>query len=623
MDDHSVPSDDDKPTQIPEDVIIEKGDTIRSEVSGYIHDLLRQWSTESPFLVHFKTTQGTGKTTGGMDAVEIKGPAAAFGPRHVDIDEDADRFGERYSIRFVGKDKACTNDRFKDKHSSVSKEVSKDWCDGCPERDRCEYFEPFNQIENETRSLTAPHNYLEIFPDILDQWDEIEVILIDETPWYNIFEKAIQIGAQDITHTRSALRNLDEGNKSDSETIEDSLLLLDTMSSALTDEDGGEKQSNRAYKLATGIDFSELSTELTEIHDERVLDGTDYTDAIVAIADNLEEVERTTHWASEQGIIDECDSPPDELWGVDNSTKDNASFELRWRNFDLMEIARQKPVFVLATEMPTESVEAIFELPVVTVEDTVSPDAEVIQLDSRMAGITRLRKRNQTFENLVEFTRLALRRECATGRKTLIGVKKALKDDVREQLQESGFVEGDDFELGYYYGMTGSNRFEDCDAFVGFGTPGLSNNVTDTSSVVSGVSEKILQQEGREGELRDAIHRIRPARMEATPRVYLFTNAVDLSSDFSGTYERFNTPDIRSKLTQQVETAERQSRIQKFIRDSSPDPTITQMVKTLPYGHSTLTSELRHLNKQGVTESHEDTTKGRGNNPTRYRLISS
>ncbi|MDB9280358.1 hypothetical protein PN416_10550 [Halorubrum ezzemoulense] len=340
-----------------------------------------------------------------MDAVEIKGPAAAFGPRHEDINEDANRFGDRYSIRFVGKDKVCTNLKYKDKHSSVSKDVSKEWCDGCPERDGCAYFEPFNQIKNKTRSLTAPHNYLEIFPDILDQWGDIEVVLIDETPWYNIFEKTARIGAHDISHTRSALRKLDDEDKADSDVIKRALSLLDTLSAGLSDKDGGERQADRAYELATSIDFDELTTELTKIHDGRVLEGTDYTDAIVAIADNLTEIKQTARWASDQGIIGEFDSPPEQLWGVDNSTKDNAKFELRWRNVDLMEIARQKPVFVLATEMPTESVEAMFDLPVVTVEDTVTPEAEIIQLNSRMAGITRLRKRNQTFDNLVEFTR--------------------------------------------------------------------------------------------------------------------------------------------------------------------------------------------------------------------------
>ena len=556
-----------------------------------------------------------------MDAAEIKGPAAAFGPRHADINDDADRFGDRFSIRFIGKDKACTNDEFKGKHSSVSRELSKEWCDGCPKRDGCEYFDPFNQIRNEARSLTAPHNYLEIFPEILDQWDEIEVVLIDETPWYNIFEKTARIDAQDVTHTRSALRGLEDDDKIDPEIIEQASQLLDEIASALTDPEGGKTPSERAYRLATNVNLRELATKLIEIHDERVLEGTNYTDAIVAIADNLENVEQTARWAYDQGIIDEFESPPEKLWGVDNSSQNNGTFELRWRNFDLMEIAREKPVFVLATEMPTESVEAMFELPVVTVEDTVSPEAEIIQLNSRMAGITRLRKRKQTYENLVEFTRLALRRERADGRKTLIAVKIALLDDLREALQDSGFIEGKDFELGHYYGMTGSNRFEDCEAFIGFGTPGLSDDVTTASEIVSGVPEGRLQREGREGELRDAIHRIRPVRMENIPRVYLFTKVVDFSSDFSGTYERVNTTEMRSILTDRAEIAERQQQIQNFIRDTSPDPTTTQMVDGLPFGHSTLTSELRELNKQGVTESYKDSSAGRGRPAKRYRLI--
>ncbi|MDB9279994.1 hypothetical protein PN416_06315, partial [Halorubrum ezzemoulense] len=222
-----------------------------------------------------------------------------------------------------------------------------------------------------------------------------------------------------------------------------------------------------------------------------------------------------------------------------------------------------------------------------------------------------------------ERTRLALRRECAAGRKTLIAIKNDLKNELREHLQQSGFVEGEDYELGHYYGMTGSNRFEDCEAFIGFGAPGLSDDVTSASNIASGVPEEILQREGREGELRDGIHRIRPVRMESTPRVYLFTNAVDYSSDFSGKYERVNTTEMRSKLTQQADTAERQAQIQELIRDTSPNPTITQMIDILPYGHSKLKSELRALNKQGVTEPYEDSSAGRGRPSKRYRLIDS
>jgi hypothetical protein len=171
--------------------------------------------------------------------------------------------------------------------------------------------------------------------------------------------------------------------------------------------------------------------------------------------------------------------------------------------------------------------------------------------------------------------------------------------------------------------MTGSNRFEDCEAFIGFGIPGLSDDVTNASNVISGVSEEILKREGREGELRDAIHRIRPVRIEDTPRVYLFTDAVDYSSDFSGPYERVNTTEMRSTLTQQAKTAERKGEILDFIRRSSTDPTITQMKDELPYGHSTLKSELRALNKQGVTEPYEDSSAGRGRPSKRYRLIDS
>lgn len=603
--------------QLPDDIVISASDDIRNGIANFTHKLLDTWDEEHPFVVHVKTTQGTGKTTGVMDTLEVRGSVAALGPRHDDINEDADRFGDRFDVRFVGKDRSCENEEYKGKHGSVSRETSKNWCEDCPKRNKCSYFEPYEKLQCGVQSLTAPHNYLEYFPEILDQWPAIDTVLIDETPWDAIFEKTLTIDASDIEHTRSALRTVRDRDNDCADLVDTAQSLLDGISDGLNNPDVDTLSD--AYDIATRTDFSGIKDELSKVHDERILDGIEYKDAILTISNKIGEVERTWEWA--QDTDEDTDTPPSELWGIDTSSQGKNKFLLRWRNAGLQQIARDKPVFVLATEMPTQSVEAMFELPVVTVEDAVTPEGEIIQLGTKHAGITRLRRRNRPYENLLELTKLALRREYADGRKTLIAVKAELLKNVVEELEASGFVEGEVFEIGNYYGMTGSNRYEDCEAFIGYGAPGLSSDVTEASEVISGVSPQIFKEEGLEGELRDAIHRIRPVRMSVTPRIYLFTNAADFSSDFSGSREEYNIPKLRSELKKNAKSAECQQRIREAIRKHSTDPNIAQIVDELPYGRRRIESELRELNKQGTTKQYKADADGKGRPPKRYRLL--
>ncbi len=602
---------------IPDDIVIPASDDIRDAIAGFTHILLEAWDEDHPFVVHVKTTQGTGKTTGVMDTLEVKGSVAALGPRHDDINEDADRFGDRFEIRFVGKDKSCENDKYKGKHGSVSQETSRNWCKDCPKRSACGYFEPYEKLQSGVQSLTAPHNYLEYFPEILDQWPAIDTVLIDETPWDVIFEKTLAIDASDIENTRSALRIVRDRDSDTAELVGTAQTLLDDISDGLSDTDADITPD--AFEIATRTDFSGITDELSKIHDDRILDGNEYQDAILSIKNKIGLVERTWEWTRDAD--EDADTPPSELWGIDTSSRGENKFLLRWRNPELQQIARDKPVFVLATEMPTQSVEAMFGLPVVTIEDAVTPEGEIIQLGTKHAGITRLRKRNRSYDTLLELTKLALRREYACGRKTLIAVKAALLEDVVEELEASGLERGEAFEIGNYYGMTGSNRFEDCEAFIGFGAPGLSSDVTEASEVMSGVPSQIFKKEGLEGELRDDIHRIRPVRMDVAPRIYLFTNAVDFSSDFDGTRKEYNIPDLRRELKNNAEIAERQQHIQDVIRDHPSDPTVAQIVDELSYGRRRTESELRDLNKRGITEPYKADTDGRGRPPKRYRLL--
>lgn len=603
--------------QIPDDIVIPASGDIRDAIADFTHKLLDAWDEEHPFVVHFKTTQGTGKTTGVMDSLEVRGPVAALGPRHDDINEDADRFGDRFEIRFVGKDRACENEKYKGKHGSVDRDVSRNWCKDCPKRSECGYFKPYNQLENGVQSLTAPHNYLEFFPEILDQWPAVETVLIDETPWDAIFEKTLAIDASDIEHTRSALRIIRSEGDSNSEVIDAAETLLDDISDGLSNPETSALSD--AYITASRTNFTELEAELTEIQAEQVLDGNSYQDAILSISSKIEAIEQTWTWGEDTN--QNAANPPSELWGIDTPPRGKNEFLLRWRNDELHQIACNKPVFVLATEMPTESVEAMFGLPVVTVEDAVTPKGEIIQLESKHGGITQLRKRNRFYDTLLELTKLALRREYAEGRKMLIAVKAELLKGVTEDLERDGFVEGKEFEIGNYYGMTGSNRYEDCEAFIGFGAPGLSSDVIEAKKSVSGVPTDIFKNEGLEGELRDAIHRIRPVHMDAAPRIYLFTNAVDFSSDFSGPRSEYNVPDLRSKLESNAELAERQQQIRKAIEAQTSDPTTAEIVSKLPYGRRAIESELRELNKQGVTEPYKADADGKGRPPKRYRLL--
>ena len=606
--------------QIPDDIVISQAQDIRDAIACYTHVLVNSWSDEHPFVVHFKTTQGTGKTTGVMDTLEVLGIVAAFGPRHDDINADAARFGDRYDVQFVGKDNACTNDEYKNKHSSVSQADSQAWCEGCSKRDECEYFNPYNQLKANLQSLTAPYNYLEYFPEILEQWEAIDYLLIDETPWDSIFEKTVRLGSADIEQTRSALRKLKQNESHNSSQIDAALSLLDDISNALTNPDAKSRLS--AYETALNTELTELKDGLSEIRTERILNGHEYEDVIINISNHIEDIEQTHTWANENESTEANDKPPVELWGIDQQSRGAPEFVLRWRNTQLREIARDKPVFILATEMPTDSVEAMFDLPVVTITDDVTPEAEVFQLDTRGAGITRLRERNQTYNNLLEFTELALRRESSESRKTLIAIKKELMQEVGDYLEQQGFSEGEDFELGNYYGMTGSNRYEDCEAFVGFGAPGLSSAVTEASSTVSGVSTDIFDKEGCAGELRDAIHRIRPVHMDNTPRIYLFTDVVDYSSDFSGPYNECNTTDLRKELTNNAESAELQDKILDYIRSESPDPKKSDLEDEFSYGHSRIQAELRELMKQDRIKSYYGESSG-GRPPKRYQLLSS
>lgn len=602
---------------LPDDIVIPASGDIRDKIAYATHELLDAWDQDHPFVVHVKTTQGTGKTTGVMDTLATKGSTAALGPRHDDINEDADRFGDRFEIRFVGKDESCKVDKYKGKHGAVSRETSRSWCKDCPKRSECGYFEPYEQLHSGVQSLTAPHNYLEYFPEILDQWPAIDTVLIDETPWDAIFEKTLTIDASDIEHTRSALRDVRDKDDDIADLVSTAQSLLDGISDGLSDTDVNITPDT--FDIATQTDFSGITDELSKIHDERILNGSEYQDVILSIASEIEAVEQTWEWARDTD--EDIETPPPELWGIDTSSRGEHKFLVRWRNAELQQIARDKPVFVLATEMPTQSVEAMFGLPVVTVEDTINPGGDIIQLGTKHAGITRLRKRNRFYDTLLELTKLALRREQADGRKTLIAVKAALLEDVVEELEASGFERGEAFEIGNYYGMTGSNRYEDCEAFIGFGAPGLSSDVTEASEVVSGVSAQIFKNEGLEGELRDAIHRIRPVHMNVAPRIYLFTNAVDFSSDFDGSRKECNVPDLRSELKNNAEIAERQQQIQDVMRGHPTDPTVAQIVDELPYGRRRIESELRELNKQGITEPYMDDAIGRGRPAKRYRLL--
>jgi hypothetical protein len=308
------------------------------------------------------------------------------------------------------------------------------------------------------------------------------------------------------------------------------------------------------------------------------------------------------------------ESPPGAFWKI----TDDGYLQLRWmQNEKLRDIAAEKPTVVLATEMAPEVVEAIFDLPVVTISDDHQPAVDILQLETQTAGITTLKRKGRLWDNLLELTELAIRRESYSGTKTFVAVKKVFEDDVHDYLISQGFTKGEDFEIGHYFGLTGSNRFQDCDAVVLFGNARLRDEDARAKELLTGVDRDTFHHDKMIGELRDALHRTRPTQKDGV-RAYIYTNVVDFDGDFTGTTDEMDIPDFRDTLEKRIEEEELQARILDFVRRREEPPTASEFDE-MEGDFSKIKAQRDALVEADKLEIQKDTETG-GRPAKRYRV---
>jgi hypothetical protein len=615
-------------TEIPSDVVIDlhRSAPIREtakQIAAEVIDLYDTWSRENPFIVHVKTTQGTGKTLNVMERLHYyDGPVAVFGPRHEDTKEDANipEFSDIYQTHFEGKDRSCLHPAYEGRHHAVHPKVSQDWCADCRYRAECSYWDAYKAFESKgAHSYTAVHNHLPLHPTILEQWPEINSLIIDESPWSTIVEWKETISLGDLTAELEAVSTL--ANRDPPPVNEDLLDQIQTAIEATIEVLSGDESAE-----ATVFDHWEAVTDhcnelesqatltrsLSEYHVEH--DGPTNINTVQTMLDAVPSISDAWERAEADDLHLPTDNPPTRFWDLGTET-----VTVRWVDTDsLTRIARSKPIFVLATEMPTEQVQSMFDLPVVTVSDTMAPAVDVLQLDTRAAGVTQLKERGRMWDNLLELTELAIQREQNVGNTVFVAVKKALLEDVRDYLVDTaGFSHGDDFKIKNYYGLTGSNRFEDCDAVVLFGKPQLRDQDAAAKHLLTGVPTEVFQWEKREGELRDAIHRTRPARKDGI-RAYILTNVPDFDDNFTGSYDSVSVPDMRVTLQRIIEDWEEadiiRDAIVSWVRAQEIPPTLTDLAhaEELHWSHRKVRTHCDELIQDGTLKSWTESGDGPG-----------
>lgn len=615
-------------------------------------ELMRAWSRERPFVIHVKTTQGTGKSLGEMETIPLHiGPAAVFGPRHKDIKADAneDALRSLYEVHFEGKNQVCHHPVYEGRHHTVHPDVSADWCEECDYRSDCSYWDAYRMVnerefyqepnhsdpdydhfqknqaeyrEEKLNGYTAVHQHLPLHPTILSQWSDIAAVLIDESPWDATAEKSVTIPFEEIKRTKAATKRLIEAENRarDYTALYDALDSLERLVDP--DDDYGDHRSTfeqwmsvyEHYEKKKQIDAVSRAVSTTRDKTEDNI-GMYVIGPLFTAIPNIQRGWDRALDANESFVTQR---PPRAFWRTEGP-----SLHLRWMETEqLAKIARNTPVAVLATEMPTAQVEAMFDLPVVTVTDNLMPAVDVLQLGTRAAGITQLAKKQKLWTDLLELTKLAIERERFCDSKVFIAVKKRLVEDVQTHLEEQGFEKGRDFEIGNYYGLTGSNRFEDCDAVVLFGKPQLREEDSAYKALASGVSKEEFHKESSEGELRDALHRIRPAKKGGV-RAYIWTNIVDFENEFTGDYQRDGVPDLKRRLTNDIDNETERQDIQtaiiEFVRDCDGDATATEITNNISGTHGKIQRYRDELEEEGkleiITES-----DGPGRPAKKYRV---
>jgi len=597
---------------------------IRKKTADLLIRYAEAWSSENPFIVHINVIQGIGKTLGGMETSAYHfEPTALFGPRHVDVQEDANikQFDGVFKIHFEGKDRACDHPDYQNRHAAVHTDISSEWCEGCEYRGDCRYWANYRRIHKDgAQNFTAVHHHLLHLPRVLDEWEDINSVLIDESPWDTIVEQTETFSPEQIEVSQNAVHALLNRN---SPPVDERLLTLvaealSELKSAMKDAPSRDGFSiwEEAYKACRderAVD--ELTRKLSRYHTEYNNSG--HTEVVRKLFGAIPQVREAWNRVEEEDEHLPVQQPPESFWHI----TEDGYLQVRWmRTQALREVAREKPVFVLATEMKTEVVQAIFDLPVVTITDDYAPAVDIRQLETRSAGVTQLRKKEQMWENLLELTELAVQREALAGVKTFVAVKKDLKDGVRQHLQDVGFTEGEDFEIGHYFGLTGSNRFEDCDAVVLFGIPRLRDEDAIAKAALTNVDMQTFQNEKSVGELRDALHRIRPTQKDGV-RAYVLTKAVDFEDEFTGEYDPLSVPDFRDSLEKAIsreqEAMEIQEALLEFVKDRDTPPIANDFKDEFGWEYSKVKRHRDELVEAGRLEVRKE-SEGRGRPAKRY-----
>lgn len=553
--------------------------------------LLDAWSEDHPFVVLVRTTQGTGKSTGLAERIAYYiGFVAMFAPRHDDIEEDLDEtpLGNRFEHHFRGKDRVCVNEDYKGKHAFVSNEVSREWCEDCPRRSECEYFTAYKQVgswdpeevpRTESTKASAPsfmavHQHLNALPEVfsandddsLDEdstWDYVDAVLIDESPYETVAVNNVTVALKDIRAELDVLSQIDSNDQNVAEVVSEAESLLETTKKVL------EENSDTFELYEEWKRFSESYVEHQAAF-ERVLgeqwgeqSSREGDPVVLSLLDSMPDVETVIDDAVANDRAISRRAAAKKLWNV--SGEDEPELTVSYANISILrDVARDKPVFVLATEWPREVAEVIFGLPVVEITDDLKPAVDVLQLETHRAGIWALNQEKRLARNLRELTTLAVRRESMRGRKTLVVAKQDLKDSIHQTLTDEGLVEGKDFELAHYYGLSGSNQYEDCDAVVLHGVPGYSDDIIKLNHWMTGTPEEKLRFEKCQGELRDALHRIRASQKDGV-RAYIWTDEPEFRTEFDGSYVELSVPQLKEKIESEIQSERRGREHEQYV----------------------------------------------------------
>jgi len=546
--------------------------------------LLDDWSKANPFVVLVRTTQGTGKSTGLAERIAYYiGFVAMFAPRHEDIGEDLNEspLGNRFKHHFLGKDDVCENDDYAGMHFRVPNNVSQEWCEDCRHRDECDYFTPYREVgswnpekvpHGESVKASAPsfmavHQHLDVLPDVFGEnngtWDYVDAVLIDESPYETVAVDSVTVALKDIRAELDVLGQVDLDDQNVMDLVGEVIDLLETTKSAI------ETDGDSFALFEDWVAFYERYKEHYATFDREVAEqwgeqsSRDGNPVVLSILDTIPDVETVIEDEVTNNRVVKRENAVESLWSI--SDEDEPELTISYANLStLREVAREKPVFALATEWPREIAEVVFDLPIVEITDDLKPAVDVLQLESHRAGIWVLKQNKRLARNLRELTTLAVKRESLRDRKTLVVAKKDIEDRIYQTLTDEGLVEGEDFELAHYYGLSGSNQYEACDAVVLHGLPGLPDDVIELNHQMTGIPKDDLRFEKCEGELRDALHRIRASQKDGV-RAYIWTKEPEFRTEFEGPYLELSVPQLRDKIEAEIETEQARREDEQYV----------------------------------------------------------